>query len=115
MRIDLQAWSILLIALGVGYFVCLKASKETGKLFRRGGCIIGVVILALCVIMALSDLGSRIARYRRVTRMQSRTRSFLPGARIPVERERLPIGNPEVSLPEGPAAIPQAPADPEQK
>lgn len=112
MKIDLQAWSILLIALGVGYFVCLKASKETGKLFRRGGCIIGVVILALCVIMALSDLGSRIARYRRVTQMQSRTRSFLPGARIPVERERVPMGNP---LPEGPAAIPQAPAGPEQK
>ncbi len=75
-RADLGAWALLLIAMAVGYFVCLKASKEGTKLFQYGGYAIGVIILAISLILAITDAGSRIARRQR--RMSQRIRRTTP-------------------------------------
>ncbi len=70
-RADLGAWALLLIAMAIAYFVCLKASKEGTKLFQYGGYAIGIIILAISLILAVSDVGSRIARRRRTAPRRS--------------------------------------------
>ena len=85
MRVDLGGWALLLIAMAIAYFVCLKASKEGTKLFQYGGYAIGVIILVISLILAISDVGSRISRRRRtaprrsaVTRPTTRPRTQAP-------------------------------------
>lgn len=73
MRIDMEAWAVLLIALGIGYLICLKASKEGLKLFKYGGYVIGIIILGISLILAVSDLGARISRQRAISRRTRRT------------------------------------------
>ena len=77
MRIDLGGWALLLIAVAIAYFICLKASKEGTKLFKYGGYAIGVIILVISLILAISDVGARLRR-RRVTPTRTRrtTRSL---------------------------------------
>ncbi|MEA3306112.1 MAG: hypothetical protein U9R52_04785 [Candidatus Omnitrophota bacterium] len=65
MRVDLGAWALLLIAMAIAYFVCLKASKEGAKLFKYGGYAIGIIMLVISLILAITDVGSRMARRRR--------------------------------------------------
>lgn len=62
MRVDLGGWALLLIAIGIAYFVCLKASKEGTKLFKYGGYTIGIIILAISLLMAIGDVTNRIKR-----------------------------------------------------
>lgn len=71
-RADLGAWALLLIAMAIAYFVCLKASKEGSKIFQYGGYAIGVIILAISLILAVADVGNRIARRRRAPARRTR-------------------------------------------
>ena len=89
-RADLGAWALLLIAMAIGYFVCLKASKEGTKLFQYGGYAIGVIILAISLILAITDAGSRIARRRRRTPQRTRTTTTRPATRPRVVRPAIP-------------------------
>jgi hypothetical protein len=88
-RIDLGAWALLLIAMGIGYFVLLKASKEGSKLFRYGGYIMGIIILVVSLSLAVSDVGVRISRRA----MSGRTRRITtrPTTIPQVEIPRLPL------------------------
>jgi hypothetical protein len=96
-RTELAAWALLLIAMGIAYFVCLKASKEGTKLFQLGGYIIGGIILGLSLIFAVSGLISSISRWARrprrrttrTTRPTTRTRTRTP--EIP-QLPRRPVG-----------------------
>lgn len=92
MRIDMEAWALLLIALGVGYLICLKASKEGVRLFKYGGYVIGVVILGISLILAVSDLGRRISHQRAISRRTRRTstRSTVGERTRPSEIPELP-------------------------
>lgn len=81
-----------MIAIALAYFVCLKASKEGTKLFKNGGYIIGVIILVVSLILAISDLGNRIRRRRTMSRRTRRTTTrptTIPRV-TPPERPTLP-------------------------
>lgn len=75
LRVDLGAWALLLIAMGIGYFVCLKASKEGTKLFKYGGYVIGVIILIGGLILAIGDMSVRMRRQRTVPKRPSTGRA----------------------------------------
>ena len=77
LRMDMGAWALILIAMGIAYFVCLKASKEGTKLFQYGGYVIGVLILVVSLIMAVGNLVTR-ARRRRPTTRRTTTRTTRP-------------------------------------
>ena len=87
MRVELGAWVLLLIAIGIGYFVCLKASKEGTKLFKYGGYVIGIIILAMSLIFTVSGLVSRIRQRRRAMPRRRTTRPVTrPTARPEIPR-----------------------------
>ena len=90
MRIDLGGWALLLIAVAIAYFVCLKASKEGTKLFQYGGYAIGVIILAISLILAISDIGTRIARRRRVAPRRPATQATRPTTRTRAQTQVIP-------------------------
>ena len=87
MRAEFGSWVLLLIAIGIGYFVCLKASKEGTKLFKYGGYVIGIIILATSLIFAFGGLVSRIRQRRRVMPRRRTTRPVTrPTARPEIPR-----------------------------
>ena len=90
-RADLGAWALLLIAMAIAYFVCLKASKEGTKLFRIGGYTIGIIILAISLVLALGDIGSRIARRRRVAPRRTRRTTTRPKTPTLPRRPTIPV------------------------
>jgi len=105
-RIDLGAWALLLIAIGMGYFVLLKASKEGAKLFKYGGYVIGIIILLASLIFALSDIGNRIIRRRdilRRTRRMTTPPTTIPKVEIPklpiLPRKAIGVTEPETAVP----------------
>lgn len=67
MRVDLVGWALLLIAFAMGYSVLIKTGKTDNKNLKMLGYIIGVVILAVVLILAIFDLGSRIRMRRGIT------------------------------------------------
>ncbi|MBL7072125.1 MAG: hypothetical protein ISS26_08190 [Candidatus Omnitrophica bacterium] len=100
MRLDIGAWSLLLIAIGIGYLVCLKASKEGTKLFKNAGYAIGIIILVAGMVLVVCDLGTRITRSRRTAQRRTQTRSARP---VPmVDRERLMRRGAGLPVPEKP-------------
>ena len=101
-RADLGAWGLLLIAVALAYFVCLKASKEGTKLFQYGGYAIGVIILAISLMLAMGDVVTRIKRGMRM-------------ARRPVTRTTRPTTTPRVRVPETPRLPREAVGVTEQK
>ena len=88
-RIDLAAWAFLLIAIGMGYLICLKASKESAKLFKYGGYVIGILIVVVSLALMLYDLGSRVRRQKTLPRYDRKMPS-------------IPIREPRVNIPEVP-------------
>ena len=66
MRIDLAGWALLLIAMAVGYLICLRASKEGSKLFKNSGYAIGIIILAASLILAICNMWSSSKRRQAV-------------------------------------------------
>ena len=78
-RADLAGWALLLIAMAVAYFVCLKASKEGSKVFQIGGYAIGILILAISLVLVLNNLIGNRAR-RRATPSRS---PKVTGTRVP--------------------------------
>ena len=64
MRVDLVGWSLLLISLAMGYSVLIKTGKTDNKNLKMLGYVIGVIILAAVLVLAIYDLGSR-TRMRR--------------------------------------------------
>ena len=67
MRVDLVGWALLLIALAMGYSVLIKTGKTDNKNLKMLGYIIGVIILAAVLILAIFDLGLRIRMKRGMT------------------------------------------------
>lgn len=106
MRVDLAAWSLLLIALGIGYLICLKAGKEGGKLFKYGGYVIGVIILVASLLLAACDLGARLSRRRalprRIERATTRPKT-MPSVETPsaprLPRRAVGVTEPEETAP----------------
>lgn len=90
MRVDLGGWGLLLIAMAIAYFVCLKASKEGTKLFQYGGYAIGIIILAISLILAISDVGSRIGRQRAMSRRRKTIRPPTMPRMEPPEMPKIP-------------------------
>ena len=72
-RADLGAWGLLLIAIALAYFVCLKASKEGTKLFQYSGYAIGVIILVISLMLAVGDVVTRVRRRRMIPARSTRT------------------------------------------
>ena len=60
MRVDLVGWALLLIALALGFSVLHKAAKDTSKILKLLGNVIGIIILVVCLVLAISDLSSRM-------------------------------------------------------
>ncbi len=60
MRVDLVGWALLMIALALGFSVLHKAAKDTDKKLKILGNVIGIIILVVCLVLAISDLSSRI-------------------------------------------------------
>ena len=75
---NLAAWALLLIAVAIAYFVCLKASKEASRLFRIGGYTIGIIILAVSLILAISNVAGRRGRRIFPRRTQQRPATSRP-------------------------------------
>jgi len=90
MRVDLVGWALLMIALAMGYSVFIKTGKTDNKNLKMLGYVIGVIILAAVLILAISDLGSRIRMRRGV--MTGPRRTAMPA-------------RPNINIP----AIPRAP------
>lgn len=102
LRIDLTGWALLMIAMAVGYLICLKASKESTKLYKLSGVVIGLIIiitsLALVVTTIINNVktGSARARTRRAasTRMAPTVRPRLPqvpsGRNVPTRIPTIP-------------------------
>ena len=95
MRVDLVGWSLLLIALAMGYSVLIKAGKTDNKNLKMLGYVIGIIVLAACLVLVLSDLGSRI-RLRRGAMVGPRRTTGTPAR---------PFTAPNINMP----AIPRAP------
>ncbi len=64
MRVDMQGWALLLIAVGIAYFIFLKAHKEGIRLLRYTGYAFTVLILVASLIVAVSDISYRTRRQR---------------------------------------------------
>ena len=62
MRIDLVGWSLLLIALAMGYSACVKANKETNQILKIAGYVIGIIILAASLLLALGEASTNMRR-----------------------------------------------------
>ena len=85
-RIDLIGWALLLIAIATAYIVCLKASKEESRLFKYGGYAVGIFILVVSLILAISNLVSHAGRGRvpALRRAGALTRpTIAPGTKAP--------------------------------
>ena len=106
-RVDLVGWSLVLIALAMGYSVCVKASRADNRTIKMIGYIIGIIVIAASLVLALSDLGTRIRTRRGTPMLPGR-----PAAGIPTR----PFNAPNVNMPTMPrapkAVIQPAPAVP---
>ena len=110
MRVDLVGWSLLLIALAMGYSVCIKAGRAENKALKMIGYIIGVIILVVSLALALSDLGARV-RFRK---------GAMVGPQRPAGVPTRPFTAPNIpTIPKAPKsatetvpAIPKAPTPP---
>ena len=85
-RVDLTGWALVLIAMAIAYFVCLKASKEGSKVFQYGGYAIGVIILVISLILAIGDIARM--RPRRIPPRRSGISPTIP--RTQREMPKLP-------------------------
>lgn len=59
MRVDLVGWSLLMIALAMGFSVLHKAGKETNRILKMAGYVIGAIVLITSLVLAVSDLSAR--------------------------------------------------------
>jgi hypothetical protein len=98
MRLDLGGWALLLIAMAIAYFVCLKADKEGTRLFKYGGYAIGVIILVISLILAISDVKTRFRRRRVAPRTSTRSAPSRPTIRPRMQPPAIPK-TPDTSKP----------------
>ncbi|MDP3790006.1 MAG: hypothetical protein Q8R48_06345 [Candidatus Omnitrophota bacterium] len=109
MRVDLVGWALLLIALAMSYSVLIKTGKTDNKNLKMLGYIISVIILAAVLILAISDLGSRVRMKRGGIAGPRRTAAPVkPGVNMPaiprsprVSQETMPV-MPELPSPPAP-------------
>ena len=95
-RVDLAATALILIALGIGYIICLKASKEGSKIFLYGGYVIGGIILVLALMLTLGDVVNRIKRIGATSRR--RTTRTITAPQLPtLPRRAVGITQPETA------------------
>ena len=71
--INFDGWGLLLLAMGVGYLICLKASKENTKLFQYAGYVIGMIMIVSSFILSLFNTFDTIEGVKRVIRRARRT------------------------------------------
>ncbi|MBN1871816.1 MAG: hypothetical protein JW800_04505 [Candidatus Omnitrophica bacterium] len=71
--INYGGWGLLLLAMGVGYLICLKAAKENTKLFQYAGYVIGVVMITLSFVLSLFNIGDTVASIKMTVRRARRT------------------------------------------
>ncbi|MFH0839722.1 MAG: hypothetical protein V1883_01745 [Candidatus Omnitrophota bacterium] len=109
MRVDLVGWALLMIALAMSFSVLHKAAKDTDKKLKLLGNVIGIIILAACLVLAIGDLSARIRTRRPAAAMPRRA-----------GETRRPVTTPRVApmLPKVPTAprtaAPVIPAPPKQ-
>jgi len=58
----LAGWALLSFSIGIGYLICLKASKEGSKLFKYGGYVIGILMLVISLALLAEDHSRRRGR-----------------------------------------------------
>ena len=106
MRVDLLGWSVLLIALAMGYLVCVKANKQENNVLKLAGYIIGIIVVLVSVILALSNLKDTMTR-RPAATTRPRTGAVTRPPAIP--RENLPKVPTIPTIPQTGTELPKLP------
>ncbi|MDD5679889.1 MAG: hypothetical protein PHI59_01450 [Candidatus Omnitrophica bacterium] len=111
-RVDLVGWSLMLIALAMAYSVFIKAGRAESKSLKSIGYVIGIIIVAGCLILAILDVGARIRIKKGAAIGPRRTTGLTTAKPIATPKANVPVPRLPRSAAETAPVIPNIPAPP---
>jgi len=71
--INYGGWGLLLLSLGIGYIICVKASKDNATLYKYGGYAIGIIMIAFSIMLSIFNLMDTVTTIQKAIKRSQRS------------------------------------------